>query len=253
MASREREPNLDVARTTTSTLTPGMVRAAEAALDEVEDGMTLGLGTGRSAEAFIRALGARVATGLNVRGVVTSRRSEHLARSLEIPLCSLADVVDDDGIDLAIDGADEVTDALALTKGLGGALLRERVVASVAARFIVVATPVKRVARLGTRAPIPIEVVAFATPLVLRALRELGAEPTVRHDADGTTPYRTDNGNPVLDAAVAPLEDPHAFDAAIRAIPGVIDTGLFLDLAAVAHFGHEDGTSTRLEAPGARG
>lgn len=189
--------------------------------------MLLGLGTGRAAEAFIRALGGRVAGGLRVRGVPTSLRSGALAQELGIPLTTLDDV---DHLDAAFDGADEVTPDLALTKGLGGALLRERVVAGAAKRFVVLVTPDKLVPKLGTRAPIPVEVVPFARVPATRGLARLGATPALRTTADGAT-YLTDNGNPIVDARFAPIDDPTALEAAIRRIPGVIDTGMFLGMA----------------------
>jgi len=223
-----------------------MARAAEAAVSRVSSGMAIGLGTGRSAEAFIRALGARVAEGLEVSAVATSVRSEQLAGELTIPLRPLDEMVAR-GLDLAVDGADEITDDLALTKGLGGALVRERVVASLAERFIILVTPNKRVTRLGSRAPIPVEIVAFAEPVVSKGLIALGAAPRLRR-TDGGKVYRTDNGNPILDAEVEPLDDPRAFDARVRAIPGVVDTGLFLDMASEAYVGLDDGTAAHLTA-----
>lgn len=205
-------------------------RVAHAALTHVADGMILGLGTGRAAEAFIQALGDRVRKGLKVAGVPTSNKSAELARRLNIEIRSLEEV---ERLDVAFDGADEVTTPdLALTKGLGGALLRERVVASEADRFIVLVTPEKMVDKLGTRAPIPIEVVPFAGPSVLRRLRALGAEPVVRSKADGF-PYFTDNGNWIVDARFSPIDVPAQVAASVRAIPGVVDTGIFLDMADV--------------------
>lgn len=200
--------------------------------------MLLGLGTGRAAEAFIRALGARIAgERLQVRGVATSLRSATLARELGVALTTL-DVVDH--LDLAVDGADEVTPELSLTKGLGGALLRERVVASAARRFIVLVTPEKLVPKLGTRSPIPIEVVPFARVPATRALEKLGAKAVQRTKPDGS-PYMTDNGNPIVDARFAPIDDPAQVDAAIRRIPGVIDTGMFLGMAERVLVGEPSG------------
>jgi ribose 5-phosphate isomerase A len=204
-------------------------RVARKALEHVSDGMLLGLGTGRAAEAFIHALGERVRAGLRVRGVPTSNRSAELAKKVGIEVLGLDQV---DHLDVAFDGADEVTPALALTKGLGGALLRERVVAFEAARFVVLVTPEKLVDRLGTRTPIPIEVVPFAVPSVTRHLREHGGVAAVRNKADGF-PYMTDNGNWILDTAFGPIDDPAGVDAAIRKIPGVVDDGIFLDMADV--------------------
>lgn len=212
-------------------------RVARAALTHVADGMILGLGTGRAAEAFIQALGERVRAGLRVSGVPTSNRSNELARQLNIELRSLEEV---ERIDVAFDGADEVTPDLALTKGLGGALLRERVVAAEADRFVVLVTPEKLVDKLGTRAPIPIEVVPFAGPSVMRRLRKLGGEPVVRAKADGFT-YFTDNGNWIVDARFAPIDDPAALGAAVRNIPGVVDHGIFLKMANVVLVADPDG------------
>ena len=212
-----------------------MEQVAQAALELVTDGMQLGLGTGRAAEAFIRALGARVQGGLRVRGVATSVRSEELARSLGIELGTVADTA---SLDVAFDGADEVTPALDLMKGLGGALLRERVVAALARRFVVLVTPDKLVASLCTRAPVPIEIVPFAVEPVRRSLAALGAEPPVRLAPDGA-PYRTDNGTAIVDARFAPLADPAATDAKIRRLPGVVDTGMFLGMADLVLVGSE--------------
>jgi ribose 5-phosphate isomerase A len=152
-----------------------------------------------------------------------------------IPVLGLADV---DHIDVAFDGADEVAPDLALTKGLGGAFLRERVVAFEAQRFVVLVTPEKLVEKLGSRAPIPIEVVPFAEPSVARHLRALGGTPKVRTRSDGT-PYVTDNGNWIIDAHVGPVDVPARLDAGIRRIPGVLDDGLFLDMADLVLVGEE--------------
>jgi ribose 5-phosphate isomerase A len=205
--------------------------------------MLLGLGTGRAAEAFIRALGARVRAGLRVRAVPTSNRSAALCDELGIERLSLADACDVGGLDVAFDGADEVTPALALTKGLGGALLRERVVAFEAKLFVVLVTPEKLVEKLGSRTPIPIEVVPFASPSASRHLRALGGKPTVRIAAGashvGPAPYVTDNGNWILDTDFGPIADPAALDAGIRKVPGVVDDGLFLEMAHVVLVGGE--------------
>ncbi|HVY44539.1 MAG TPA: ribose-5-phosphate isomerase RpiA [Minicystis sp.] len=220
---------------------------AEAALRHVADGMTLGLGTGRAAEAFIQALGERVRRGLKVRGVPTSTRSAELARRLAIDVVELSDVR---GIDVAFDGADEVTDALELTKGRGGALLRERVVAYEAARFVVLVTPDKLVDRLGARMPIPIEVVPFAEATTARHLAALGGKPVLRTKADGF-PYFTDNQNLVYDVDFGPIGDPRALAERARAIPGVVDTGIFLDMADLVLVG-EGGRAREMTPPGAK-
>lgn len=224
-----------------STPTPeAMDRIAREAMKEVEAGARLGLGTGRAAEAFIRRLGEAVKNGLVVRCVTTSVRSENLARELGIPLATLDDLPE---LDVAFDGADEVTPSLDLTKGLGGALLRERVVAHAAKRFVVLVTPEKCVDKLASRTHIPVEVVPFAKAVVARAFAALGGEATVRtHDG---APYLTDNENLILDTKLAPLDDPATTDRALRAVPGVVDTGLFLGMADEVLVGTETGVERR--------
>ncbi|MDC0746820.1 ribose-5-phosphate isomerase RpiA [Polyangium mundeleinium] len=211
-------------------------RVAQAALAHVADGMTLGLGTGRAAEAFIERLGERVRRGLRVRGVPTSKRSDELAKKLQIECVGLDEI---HGIDVAFDGADEVTPELALTKGLGGALLRERVVAYEAERLVILVTPEKLVNKLGSRTAIPIEVVPFAVATASRHLKNLGGEPVVRKKADGF-PFVTDNMNWIVDTRFAPLDDPARTHAEARRIPGVVDTGLFIEMADVVLVGGAD-------------
>ena len=211
-------------------------RVATAALSRVADGMTLGLGTGRAAEAFIQRLGERVRRGLRIRGVPTSKRSEELAQRVQIECVSLDAI---DGIDVAFDGADEVTDDLALTKGLGGALLRERVVAHEAELLVILVTPEKLVSKLGTRTAIPIEVVPFAVATASKHLRKIGGEPVVRKKADGF-PFVTDNMNWIVDTRFAPIDDPARLHDEARRIPGVVDTGLFVKMADVVLVGGEN-------------
>jgi ribose 5-phosphate isomerase A len=205
------------------------------ALQEVRPGSVLGLGSGRAAERFVRALAARVKAGLAVRGVATSRATEELARSLGIPLVSLDDAA---RIDLAVDGADEVDPRGRLIKGYGGALLREKVVAAFAARVWILVGVEKCVARLGSRGRLPIEVLPFARVPVQRRLERLGIPGSLRAQ-------RSDNGNLLLDCQVGPLDDPDALDRALRAIPGVLETGLFLDLGAVIAIEHADRVEIR--------
>jgi ribose 5-phosphate isomerase A len=214
-----------------------LARVANAALTRVADGMTLGLGTGRAAEAFIEKLGERVRRGMRVRGVATSKRSEELARRVQIECVGLDEI---DGIDVAFDGADEVTPELALTKGLGGALLRERVVAFEAERLIILVTPEKLVPKLGTRTAIPIEVVPFAATTAARHLRALGGEPAVRKKPDGF-PFVTDNMNWIIDTRFSPIDDPATLHDEARKIPGVVDTGLFVKMADLVLVGGDDG------------
>lgn len=219
---------------------------AERALEFVRDGQVLGLGTGRSAAAFIKALGEKVASGLDVRGVPTSKASAELARSLGIPLVSLDDL---DSIDVAFDGADEVDPQLNLIKGRGGALVREKIVATAAKRFVVLVGPEKLVATLGQGGALPVEVVPFALGFCRRRLEALGCKPEPRRAADGSV-YISDNGNPILDCHIAALDDPAGLERAVLALPGVVDTGLFLGMAHDVIVG--DGDSARvLQRPSA--
>ena len=209
--------------------------AGSAAAELVEDGMRLGLGTGSTVRWFLEALADR---RLDVAGVPTSRDTAERCRSLGIELLDPSSVVH---LDLAVDGADEFDAELTATKGGGGALLREKVVASIAERFVLVATPDKAVDRLGDTFPLPIEVVPFALGPVVQALRERGAEPWERRCADGS-PYLTDNGNAIVDARYpGGIEDPAATEIALSMIPGVVANGLFVELATLAVLGHPDG------------
>ena len=200
------------------------------ALGFVKAGDVVGLGSGRAAEAFVHALASRVRDGLRIRGVPTSEETERLAREVGIDLVGL-----EADIELTVDGADEVDGRLDLIKGHGGALVRERIVAAASRRQIILVTADKLVESLGARGPLPVEVLPFAVPLCRRRLEDLGLKPTLRMQDE--RPFVTDNFNVILDCATGPIEDPPRLEQAIRAIPGVIDTGLFLgtaDLVVVA-------------------
>lgn len=219
----------------------GKRAAGEAAAELVEDGMQLGLGTGSTVAYFLDALAAR---GLDVAGVPTSEATADRCRELGIGLLDTAEV---ERLDLCIDGADELDAALQLTKGGGGALLREKVVATLSDRFVVIATADKLVDRLCDTFALPIEVVPFAVAPVARSLTELGFEPRVRMAGD--TAYRTDNGNAIIDArCVGGVDDPAVADVTIGLLPGVVETGLFIDLADLALLGDDDGRVTRVAA-----
>jgi ribose 5-phosphate isomerase A len=209
-------------------------RLSARALREVPDGALIGLGSGHTASAFVRALGRRVREGLRVRGVPTSEATARLAREVGVPLATL-----DEGIlDLTIDGADEVDPRLDLIKGYGGALVRERVVAAAARRVLIVVEGEKLVPVLGGRGRLPVEVIPFASPLVIRELAALGCRPALR-TVDGKV-FVSDNGNWIVDCGVRPIEAPAPFAQDLRAIPGVVETGLFLgvaDLVLVAEAG----------------
>ena len=201
-------------------------QSAEAAVAEVEDGMKLGLGTGSTASIVVALLGERVREGLRIVGVPTSERTAALAREAGIPLCDLADHPE---LDLTIDGADEVhTGTLDLIKGLGGALVREKIVAAASRRMTVVCDETKLVPRLGG-VRLPVEVVRFGWPATARHIERLGIEPHLRL-AQGTSPYVTDNGNHILDCVVS-IDDPADTDARLARIPGVVETGLFIHIA----------------------
>jgi ribose 5-phosphate isomerase A len=205
------------------------------ALDQIRSGQLVGLGTGRAAERFVRALGARVADGLAVRGVATSRATEELARSLGIPLVALDEIAN---VDVAVDGADEVDPHGRLIKGYGGALLREKIVAASAARVVILVGPEKCVAQLGARGRLPVEVLPLAWASVRPRLEHLGVPGTPR-------PQRSDNGNLLVDCRIGPLSDPSELDRALHAVPGLVETGLFLDLAAAIAIDRPDGVEIR--------
>jgi len=197
---------------------------ATRALDFVRDGVVVGLGSGRAASAFVHALAARVRAGLHVRGVPTSEETARLAGELGISLVGL-----EAELDLTVDGADEVDGQLNLIKGYGGAFVRERIVAAASRRQVILVTAEKLVETLGARGRLPVEVMSFALPLCRRRLEHLGLKPMLR--TRGERPFVTDNFNVILDCAVGPIEDPAALERVILAIPGVIDTGLFLATA----------------------
>jgi ribose 5-phosphate isomerase A len=199
---------------------------AERALGLVRPATTVGLGAGRAASAFVRALGQRVRDGLDVRGVPASEATATLAREVGVPLVGL-----DAPLDVTVDGADEVDPALDLIKGAGGAFVRERLVAAAARRQVILVRDEALVPRLGARGRLPVEVVPFALPFCARRLEALGLAPILRRHQD--RPFVTDNWNLILDCRVGPLDDPRALEREIRAIPGIVDTGFFLGTAAL--------------------
>jgi ribose 5-phosphate isomerase A len=222
--------------------------AGRRAAEFVEDGMTVGLGTGSTVFFTLERLAERIAAdGLAIRGVPTSVDTEEKARERDIPLADLTEV---GSIDLTIDGADEVDPAFHLIKGGGGALLREKVIASISRRQVIVVGRGKLVERLGTTFLLPVEVVPFARPVVNRRLREMGAEPTLRITEDGQV-YRTDNGNEILDCRFeGGIADPAALERALDEIVGVVESGLFVGLAHALVIGADDGTVEVRERPG---
>ncbi|MGH7578861.1 MAG: ribose-5-phosphate isomerase RpiA [Gemmatimonadales bacterium] len=202
--------------------------AARQAVDFVRDGMVLGLGSGATARAAVRELARRLAAGRlsGVAGIPTSTATHDLARDVGIPLTDLSA---NPRIDLTIDGADEVSPTGDLIKGLGGALLREKIVAANSRRLIIAVDETKLVRRLGERVPLPIEVVPFGWSTHLGFLRELGAEPVLRDGSEG--PFLTDEGHHILDASFPRgIDDPHALADILARRAGIVETGLFLGM-----------------------
>jgi ribose 5-phosphate isomerase A len=200
--------------------------AAIAALDEVRDGMIVGLGTGSTASHFIRELGARVRAGLRVQGIPTSEASRQLAEESGVPLTTFAD---HPAIDVTVDGADEVSPSLDLIKGLGGALVREKLVARASSRLVIVVDSGKLVERLGSRAPIPVEIVPFAADVIRHQLQKMGGEARLRQRAD--KPFVSDNGNLVLDWWHGEISQPDVLEQRLKSMTGVVDSGIFARLA----------------------
>jgi ribose 5-phosphate isomerase A len=205
-------------------------RAGARAVEFIDDGMAVGLGTGSTAYWMVESLGRRVRAGLRVRCIPTSRRTEEQARSLGIPLVTFSEVGQ---LDLAIDGADEIGPGLALIKGGGGALLREKLVARAARRFVVIADASKRVETLG-RFPLPVEVAPFAWEVTARRVAEAtSAEPQLRRDERGEV-YLTDNGNYILDCRCLEIRDPERTERELKLLTGVVECGLFVGMAELA-------------------
>jgi ribose 5-phosphate isomerase A len=208
----------------------------ERALELVPDGAVVGLGSGHAAWAFIRLLGDRVRSGrLSIRGVPTSAETARVAVQHGVPLAGLGEAGE---LAVTVDGADEVDPELDLIKGYGRALVREKIVAASSRRLVILVGEEKLVPRLGTRGRLPVEVVPFAVPLCSRRLAGLGLRATLWDE--GGRPSVTDNGNHILDCAVGPIPDAPRLEADIRAIPGVVGTGLFLGMADTALVGQGD-------------
>ncbi len=209
--------------------------AGRAAAKLVKDGDVVGLGTGSTAYFAIMELGERVKAGLKIIGIPTSTQTGDLARTIGIPLTTLDEHPE---IDITIDGADEVDPKLRLIKGGGGALTREKVIASASRKMVVVADSAKMVAVLGNF-PLPVEVIAFARTVVERKIAALGGTPKVRTKKDGST-FLTDNGNPILDCHFGKITDPPGLAAELSGMPGIVEHGLFIGLAKVVLVGRGD-------------
>lgn len=211
--------------------------AAIEAVKMVMDGQVVGLGSGSTAELFIHELGKRIQTeGLDVVGVPTSERSRIVGGEAGIPISTLEE---HDHIDLTVDGADEVDPNLDLIKGLGGALLREKIIAAATQKEVIVIDETKLVHQLGTKSPLPVEIVQFSHGHISRELSKLRCTPTLRQR--GAEPYVTDNGNYILDCSFKGIENPDKLDAVLHSTPGVVETGLFLEMADTVIIGSSTG------------
>ncbi|REE89033.1 ribose-5-phosphate isomerase [Paenibacillus taihuensis] len=214
--------------------------ASEKAAQYVRDGMVVGLGTGSTAYWAIQKLGEMTKNGLQIKAVATSNQSEALAKELQIPLIAFTDI---DGIDVTIDGADEVDDEWNLIKGGGGALLREKIIASASKELIVVADEGKKVEQLG-KFHLPVEIVQFGYELTLRKLASYGCIPHLR--MSGEKRFITDNGNFIVDCEFGRIEQPSELHVALNMIPGVVENGLFIHLATKVIVGFGDGSVREL-------
>jgi len=221
----------------------GAAALATHALESVRPGQVIGLGTGQAATAFVHALGRAVKAGLQVRAIPTSEATATLARQLGIPLASLDDAA---SIDITLDGADEVDPHLDVIKGYGGALVREKIVAAASRRLVILVGREKIVPVLGTRGRLPVEVVPFAAGFCRRRLAAEGYPPVVR--TSGGAPVLSDNGNLIVDCTVHAIADPARLDEQLRAIPGIVGTGLFVGMAHTVLV-WDDGRITTMSRP----
>lgn len=232
-------------RPRTSAADPGKRAAAERALAYIVDGMTVGLGSGSTAELFLASLAGRVREGLTIRGVPTSERVAGLARGAGIPLVDPEELPP---IDVTVDGADEVDPSFNMTKGRGGALLREKLVATASHQMVVVVDDSKLVSALGERQSVPVNVVRFGWRQTAARLERLGCNPILRTD-DGGVPFVTDDNNYVLDCRVNPIAQPARLAAEIKGLLGVVEHGLFIGIASQVVVGGIGGARV-LDRPG---
>ena len=243
------KPSASAPNKGSSVIDPKQVAGSQAA-HLVRDGMVVGLGTGSTVYFTLTALAERIREeGLQIQGVPTSLDTEQKAQAMGIPLIGLDKVQD---IDVTIDGADEADHQFRLTKGGGGALLREKIVASLSKYVAIVMTPQKLVAKLGRSFALPVEVVPFAGPVVNRQFGRLGARSVLRKNSDGSI-FLTDNHNQIYDCTFEDgITDPVTLEKQLAGLPGVVESGLFIDLAHRLYLGKPDGTCeimTRTDPP----
>ena len=212
-------------------------RATVEAVKHIKDGFILGLGSGSTAAYAIQGIGKKIKQeGLHIMGVPTSHQAFTLAIRNGIPITTLDEHPQ---LDLAIDGADQIDTKLNLIKGMGGALTREKIVASVAKQFIVVADETKLTDKLGTKQPIPLEVLPFAVSTVTSKLKNMSEEIGLRKAKEKIGPIVTDNGNFILDVNFGPVENPEELNSQLKSIPGIIETGLFINMADIIYVGKQ--------------
>ncbi len=210
-------------------------RTAAEAVKLVEDGFVIGLGSGSTVAYAIREIGRKIKTEkLRVSGVPTSHQALILAVKSRVPLTTLDE---NPQLDLAIDGADQIDEKLDLIKGMGGALTREKIVASAAKKFVIVADETKLTENLGGNQPVPVEVLPFALTAVTTEIRKIGGKPVLRESKGKVGPVVTDNGNFIVDVDFGLIKAPKQLDLQIKTIPGVIETGLFIEMADIAYIG----------------
>lgn len=219
-------------------INPGKIAAGEKATEYIEQGMILGLGTGSTAYWAIEKIGKMVRDGLHIRAIATSEQSHKQALQWNIPLITWNEI---DHIDLDIDGADEVDKDFNLIKGGGGALLREKIIASASRKMIVVADESKKVETLG-KFPLPVEIIRFGWEMTARKLQQLNCKVALRQKDD--EPFITDNGNYILDCDFGTISTPAILNEKLNNIPGVVENGLFVDQCDTLVIGFEDGTTT---------
>lgn len=224
-----------------------IARLAARAAMLVQEGKSVGLGSGSTAEAVVRALGSRVASGLRLTAVATSSNTAKLAEANAIPLVHIDDI---DRLDLGIDGADEIDPSLDVVKGRGGALLWEKLCARLCDEFVIVSTTEKLVDRLGTRMPLPVEIIPHGWKETARRIEATGCRPVLRLSAGEETPYITDGGHYIVDCETGPIYEPDSFAFQLKAITGVVDHGLFINYATRALLVDEAGDVIERARPG---